>query len=95
MFSTQSDEKGAPIMKTITVCYNNGNYRVHASDCADLPKERGNRASYPEGTSLLDIAKAEFADFIDEDPEYYDDAKVKEDFDSTTKVLPCARGLIA
>jgi hypothetical protein len=78
----------------IAVHYNAGAYRLHGDTCRDREREQDEGVLYPAGTSLAEIARAEFADFIDEDPDYYTDATVLAEFEASARVLPCAAALI-
>lgn len=78
------------------VLYGNGSYRIHSANCPDVKRDLSKFAgregiTYPAGTTLLEIAKNELADFIDEDPEYYDDETVISVFEGDARILPCAR----
>jgi hypothetical protein len=57
-------------------------------------REVGAADLYPVGTSMGDIARNEFADFIAEDPDYYTDKTVEAEFAASARVLPCAERLL-
>jgi hypothetical protein len=86
--------KPATADKTVTVLYSRGQYRIHASDCADVQRDvdNGYVPRLPTAGSLFDMAKEEYADLIAEDPECFDDETVLAAFESVTKILPCAQG---
>jgi hypothetical protein len=80
----------------ITVVYTGGHYRIHRWGCRDVKVRAGDREpdTYEAGTTLLDIARREWGDFVAEDPDYYDDDTLLADFSVNATVLPCAAGLI-
>ncbi len=68
--------------------------RIHAAGCRDIGRDvKGDRTTRPatshyecEVVSVLDAAKDFYSDFIDEDPEFYDDETLL----SYVDALPCA-----
>lgn len=78
---------------SIAVTYANGEYRVHAANCADVKRTPGARdaMTYDDGTTIAQIAATEFADFIYEDPDYYTPARTTTDFLHSATILPCAK----
>jgi hypothetical protein len=84
-------------MARITCVFIGGNYRIHREGCADIKREPGDRVyiTYPEGSTMLDIANEEFSDFIQEDPDYYTPSQVLADFEGCSRVLPCTKGHLA
>jgi hypothetical protein len=94
MTTTSSPAAPASTAPRIAVHYHGGSYRLHSENCADSAREIGHPQFYPAGSTLAEIATAEFGDFIAEDPDYYTPEVVASTFAGDARILPCAAALI-
>jgi hypothetical protein len=90
--SCDSTTGRCPDCEGITVAYNSGTYRVHKTGCADITKQHHARTDvYPVGTTILEIARREWADFVDD---YEDDQDLADSFSVDCQILPCVSKLL-